>query len=529
MKKIKSLISVSVCAAAALAAVPFSSNAADGDVVYGTMNIPYADFYAAEFEGSANSFEVDAVSSATANKWAANATGSYETDENGNQVWKAGGLSAGTYNDGAGTILGVTYPVAVSSADVDFLTSEYNFTALDEQPAAYKEVTVNGTSIEVGKLVDTDGTVDATGGISVETQTSYGDYQLTVDGYPQDADVYGAIVKTADGNYYPMRALENLWRPKSEIAWSVGYVTQTHGNNIDNPKYYPTNGATVTEVTFITLDGYRVVTGNTYLPVIFTSSVDVADAPAGTGSTTYSTAGIPDDYSIGGTVADGFTVSSYGIVSYNDQVPGSYTLTLSDKNGKYADVKGTFTLTTADIPVKFDGEGALVAADGFTDDDAANFIKNISAVTVNGSDPYTPGKRGTTVILSDGSIDFEAVDSKTGNNVFDGSGNYTISVTATGYTEPYEFVISAEEASEEETGTTTTTTAAASDDTTTTTSTASDDTTSSTTSTTTKKAASTTTAASANSPKTGVAGTALPVAVIAAAGALAFTFRKKND
>ncbi len=528
MKKIKSLISVSVCAAAALAAVPFSSNAADGDVVYGTMNIPYADFYAAEFEGSANSFEVDAVSSATANKWAANATGSYETDENGNQVWKSGGLSAGTYNDGAGTILGVTYPVAVSSADVDFLTSEYNFTALSEQPAAYKEVTVNGSSITVGKLVDSDGVVDATGSISVETQTSYGDYQLTVDGYPQDADVYGAIVKTADGNYYPMRALENLWRPKSEIAWSVGYVTEVHGNNIDNEKYYPTNGATVTEVTFITLDGYRTVSGNAYLPVIFTDSVDVADAAAGTGSTTYSTADFPDDYSISGSVADGFTVSSYGIVSYKDQAPGSYTLTLSDKNGKYADVKGTFTLTTADIPVKFDGEGALVTADGFTDDDAANFISNISAVTVNGSEPYTPGRRGTTVILSDGSIDFEAT--KNNVNVFDGSGNYTISVTATGYTEPYEFVISAEEeGSEEETVTTTTT---ASDDTTTTTTTttaASDGTASTTTTTTTKKATSTTTTASANSPKTGVAGTAVPAAVIAAAGALALAFRKKND
>ena len=44
------------------AAMPFASSAAD-DVIYGTMNIPYTDFYAAEMGDSAG--EVDAVTSAT--------------------------------------------------------------------------------------------------------------------------------------------------------------------------------------------------------------------------------------------------------------------------------------------------------------------------------------------------------------------------------------------------------------------------------------------------------------------------------
>ena len=38
MKKVKSILSVSLCAAAAMAAVPF--NAAAAETVYGTMNIP---------------------------------------------------------------------------------------------------------------------------------------------------------------------------------------------------------------------------------------------------------------------------------------------------------------------------------------------------------------------------------------------------------------------------------------------------------------------------------------------------------
>ena len=59
MKKITSLICAAACA---VSVVPFAANAEDNAKVYGTMNIPYADFYAAEIE---NAYEVDAVSSAT--------------------------------------------------------------------------------------------------------------------------------------------------------------------------------------------------------------------------------------------------------------------------------------------------------------------------------------------------------------------------------------------------------------------------------------------------------------------------------
>ncbi len=509
MKKINSLISAAAVSALAVSAIPFSASAADGDVVYGTMNIPYADFYAAEFEGASNSFEVDAVSSATANKWKMNNTGAVGEDG----TWQSGGLSAGTYyeanEDGnGGKILGVTYPVAVNAADVDFLTANYGFTALDSAPAAYKEVTVADGAITVSKLVDTDGEVEAGGNISLETTTSYGDYQLIVEGYPQDADVYGAIVKTADGNSYPMRALENLWRPKSEIAWSVGYVTATHGNNIDNPKYYPTNGATVTGVTFITLDGYRTVSGvNVYLPKMFTNGVKVEDSAAGSGSTTYDTSAFPADYEQTANVAEGFTAEN-GTINYTGAQPGSYTLTISDAKGVYADVRGTFTLTTADIPVKYE-DGKLVAADGFTEADAANFIKNITSVEVNGT-AYRTGRRGTTVIKADGTVDFEA---KSGENaVFDGSGEYSLNVQATGYTAPYVFAISSQTPATTEAGSTTAATTTTAKATTTT------------AAKTTAKAASGT-----DSPKTGVATAAVPAAALALAAAAAFTFRKKND
>ena len=77
MKKINSIISAAVCTLT-LTTVPVSASAAE-EKVYGTMNIPYAEFYAAEI---ANAYEVDAVSSATKArdenskaKWQSNQTG----------------------------------------------------------------------------------------------------------------------------------------------------------------------------------------------------------------------------------------------------------------------------------------------------------------------------------------------------------------------------------------------------------------------------------------------------------------------
>ena len=225
MKKLTTVLTAAAMTAAAVSAVPFTASAAD--TVYGTMQIPYADFFKAEFADAANAdVEVDAVSSATANKWSGNAVGSVDADGN----WQQGGLAAGTYCEaneaGGGTILGVVYPVAISADDQAFLTENYGFTPLETAPTAYKEVTVTDGVVSFGKLVDTDGAQNVGGNVTLQTQTNYGDYQITVENYPQDADTYAAIVKTSDGNYYAMRALENIWR-RGEYAWSVGYVTQT--------------------------------------------------------------------------------------------------------------------------------------------------------------------------------------------------------------------------------------------------------------------------------------------------------------
>lgn len=420
MKKTASILTVAVLTAAL--AVPFSAGAEE-NLVYGTMNIPYADFYASELE---NDTPVDAVSSATTSKWKANQTGSVAEDG----TWKAGGLAAGTYNDGEGTILGVTYPVAVAAADVDKIPASYSFTELAERPAAYKTVTVQGGALSFGKIEDADGAESITSDVTLSVTPWMGDYELTVANYPQNADLYGVILETSDGKSYGLRTLENIWR-KGEIAWTTGVkLKESHGNTLNPTHYADMQGKTIQKITYITLNGYSSVEGlSIYLPLKTVDALTVENGKSGTGSVTFDTSVLPAAYAQSGKVADGFTVSG-GTVSYENALPGSYTLTMSDTSGVYADVTGSFTLTTEDVPVQY-ADGKLIAAEGFTEADAANFIKNISSVQV-GENTYKTGHHGTTVIDSKtGEILWDAASGT--NAVFGGADSYTLTVTATGY------------------------------------------------------------------------------------------------
>ena len=513
----KNFINIAVCSAVILSAVPFSASAAEGDVVYGTMNIPYADFYAAEIE---NAYAVDAVSSATASKWKGNNTGSVGEDG----TWQNGGLVAGTYNDDNGTILGVNYPVEVSADDVEYLTENYGFAPLEETPVAYKKVTVNDNVIDVSKVEDTNDEQSVDGNVTVATQSNYGDYQFTVEGFPTECDYYGVIFNTEEGKSYALRHLENIWRNGS-FSWSVGFkTTESHGNTLQYENFVDSMGKHITSVTYILLDGYYTVnTPSAYIPIKFDGGVTAENGTSGDGSTTYELTGLPEDFKASASVGEGFTAED-GTITYEGALPGTYTITVSDEGGVYADLVNTFVLSTDNIPVAY-SDGKLVTAEGFTDDDSANFIKNITSVEVNGTE-YRTGRRGVTVVQADGTVDFEA---KSGdNNVFDGSGNYTIKVNSTGYNNPYETTIEAESPE-----TTTTTDASTTTETTTTTKSNSSSSSSSSKTSSTGSTGSTgskaSTAATGNSPQTGVAGAALPAALLALAGTAAVAFRKKND
>ncbi|MCD7810970.1 MAG: hypothetical protein LUG91_03825 [Ruminococcus sp.] len=432
-RRISSLISAVAFVSAITATVSTSAMAANDTLIYGTMDIPYAEFYAAEFGSSANAYEVDAVSSATTARWLKNGEGE---------------LFEGTYNeandDGTGTILGVTYPVAITQADLDALgDANYNFTALDETPTAYKTVTVTDGSAAFSAVVDTDGEETLNTTVSLSTSTPWGDYLLETADSVSDLAIYGAYVVTADGNTYMFRHEQNIWR--GEFAWSSGITTtEPHGNSLDWEDYESLMGSTITELVVINTSGYLRVSTNTYVPVKFENTITVTDAAAGTGTTDFTMEGFPDSYTPSGSVADGFSVTATtngGTISYENALAGSYTLTLSDTSGVYADATATFALTTDTMPATYDDSTlSLAAAEDADESDFENFLANLSTVSVNGVS-YTASGHGATSIFVDGVLDLSVTSG--GEAIFSGSADdtYEIEVAASGYTQTLIFTI----------------------------------------------------------------------------------------
>lgn len=509
MKKFKSLICLSAFAAASLGAVPYAANAAD-DIVYGTMNIPYADFYANEGIG----YEVDAVSSATTTKWSSN---------------QEGGLVQGTYNeanaDGTGTILGVVYPVAISQEDLAALgDNNYSFTALDSTPTAYKTVTVENGAASFSAVVDSDGIENASTTLTVETTSVWGDYCITVDEltYERGADassigkLYGCIVTDTNGNNYAMRHLENIWKNELGINVLEG-ATDMHGAQMSYASFAGLNGATIDKITYITEKGYYIynVDPDAYLAKKASGAVTIADAEVTSGTTTV-TSTLPSNYDAEYTF-DGIEASIIsGNLTFSNALPGTYSVTVSDKNGVYESLTYTFTLTTDSMPAAY-SNGAIVKAEGADDVDFANFLKNISSVSVNGTEYAASGRGSVQIVGEDGKIDLTA--NSRGTNVFEGSDSYRLVVKSAGYTKTLEFDLS--DSDQPEAGTDGTGAAV-------TTTTSSDTAKTTTTTATAKTTASAKGSSSTSSPKTGVGGAAVPAAVLAAAAAAAAVSKKRN-
>ena len=402
------------------------------NMLYGTMDIPYADFYANE----GVDYDVDAVSSATTSKWSQNT-----------------GLVNGTYSEanenGGGTILGVKYPVAISSADLAALgENNYNFTETSEIPSAYKLVTVTDG---VASFSSVSGESAAVEGASADIANSsnYGDFQITVNGLSwadnktEVGVVYGVLLKTNDGKYYALRHLENIWRG-TNLAFSTGFVTSTHGNNLVYDKFVEIMGKTIDQIVYITDSGYHTIDTNLYVGKKYNATLTVNSAELTSGYVSYTVEGLPTDFDAEYTV-DGLDAAiADGTITLGANAKvGGYTLTITDKNGVYVPLTAKFEVTTNDMPVKFDETAkAITANDGVNAEDFVNFIANISSVTVAGTDGSSRSYGSTSKIVNDdGTINFDATYTMRGQtaNVFASAGTYTLTVQASGYTQTLTF------------------------------------------------------------------------------------------
>lgn len=423
------------------------------DVTTGTyvlMNIPYDQFYAADVN---NSVKVDAFSSATKNKvrTAGLAGGSYHVDASGDEITgvtfpvKVGeGVDLSKYKkitdessvDITVTNRGQTSTATYTGKDALFESASYSYYTLSETLKYYKEVTLNADgSLSFGK---TQGTAQKVFGVTPEltTQTSYGDYQLNLDGLENtisqsDTQIYGVIVSTKEGNDYGMRHLENIWRV-TELAWCTGFTSAVHNCPTSSAHYVNMMGQHINKVTYYTSQGiYEIPVDNLYVPKKAGQTVKVADAKVSAGEAEITVSNLPTDFSPEYKIDRlDFSVEN-GKIVFKNAKKGKYTLTVSDKNNNYAEMTTTFILSADSAPASYNNDNenpAITKNADASDEEFADYIKNITSVSVNGKSYAASGRGAVKVINEDGSL-------KTDATPFAEGDTFEIAVTSTGYPE----------------------------------------------------------------------------------------------
>lgn len=457
---------------------------------YVLMNIPYDEFYKADLKN--NSVPVDATTSATKQKTRNTlAAGSYHADAEGahiNGVTFPVKVSDDFYDNNNGytqikddskvdittNMKGKVSTTTYEGKKALFESADYSYYVLSEVPSYYKTATVvtvgtdkklsfsavNGTK----KQIVSDNVTT-----KFKTKTKYGDYQLNLDGikdamgFEDDDVVYGVIVSTDDTDY-AMRHVENIWKTE-ELAWSVGIVTDSHGCTLSPEHYKSMVGKTIKNVTYYTSKGiFTLPVDYKVLEHARDAAVEAENAAVSAGQTNLNIA-LPNDFKAtyavtdaNGNVVNGFevtkaeensasAVSTYAashtqpnklVITYpNNAENTEYTLTVSDKNNKYAPITTTFELYADTVSAAYNNDATapkLVKAEGATDAQFADFIGKIKSVNVNGKVYPAPGKgKGAVkIIKEDGTID-------TTQAPFAEGSSFEIKVSATGYKDKLSF------------------------------------------------------------------------------------------
>lgn len=422
--------------------------------IYALMNIPYDELYKNDLKQ--NDIPVDAMTSATYQKT------------------RTKSLSNGSYhkNSDGSKIDGVTFPVKLmvnSDADLKDLThvgdgskeltitttlrekqqtntykgrdtlfenGTYAYYVLnpEEKPDFYKEVTVgedgnfkfSETKFQNGKSVKKS---DATAEIT--TKTTRGDYQINVSGLDEsvtNSSIYEVILETKDGKSYGLRHLENIWRG-NELGIYTGYTKESHGVDASVEPYKDIMGKTIDKITYLTSAGAYEIDTDLYVPMKDGTQAEVADGKSGNGSVAV-TVKLPEGFDPEYQVKGLETSFAGGALTYTDAMPGKYTLTISDKNKKWADIEADFVLSSDTNPAYYnrDYSAPAVIKKGSADAaDFTNYLKNITKVSVNGKEYAASGKGAVVIVKSDGTIDLA------NSSVFDGKEPYTVVVTSVGY------------------------------------------------------------------------------------------------
>ena len=412
---------------------------------YVLMNIPYAEFYAAEKDANGTAAQVDAVSSATLQKTRSTlAAGSYHKKADGSDI---SGVIYPVYVPDLSalrdykqvkdsdrltitvTLKGKEIKTTYTGKDTLFENPDYAYYVLAEAPTYYKTLTVKSDgSFSFGKATATMTKLDGTS-VILKTGSRHTYYKLKVsekvsekvsDGLPKDiASMVSAVtLHTTDGQTYGLRHVAEIWCG-TELGFGVDSGLQ--GKTIDKITYYLNDG-TVRTISTNTKVPNKPVVANA-LNTAHETKANV-EQPNGFVASYAVTKGTEDLSAYKFTVADG------KLTWTGTPTPGSYTLTITDTNGVYAPVSTSFELKTADIITKYDASTkALVkASDAITEEQFDAYLKAISAVSVDGTSYAASGKNAVKIIQDNGAVDMTATPFTKGEGA-----SYNLVVKATGY------------------------------------------------------------------------------------------------
>ena len=416
---------------------------------YVLMNIPYAEFYAAEKDDSGTAAKVDAVSSATLQKTRSTlAAGSYHKNPNGSDI---SGVIYPVYvpdlsalrdykqvKDGdtltiTVTLKGKEITTPYTGKDTLFGAPDYAYYVLsaEETPASFKVLTVESDgSFSFGKAtakaVAADGVT-----VSLKTGSRHTYYKLKVSAnLPENiaSKVSAVTLHTKEDNKtYGLRHVAEIWRGTELGFEDTGVYAGLQGKTIDKITYYLNDGTIQTIAANI-----KVLKSTRYVTATVENALNTAREAVVT------VKNLPEDFDARYEVASGSTVlSAYNFTVANRKLTwtgtpafGAYTLTITDKSGAYAPVSTSFELKTADVIAKYDAsKKALVkASDAITKEQFAAYLEAISAVSVDGTSYAASGKNVVKIIQDNGAVDMTATPFTKGDGA-----SYSLVVKATGY------------------------------------------------------------------------------------------------
>lgn len=468
-------------------------NAVESRFVYGTANIPYADFFYGEMNDVQQNAEMqldaadpvtaagyreegmyDAVTSCTNSKSKRYATSYYtENTENGSVTLE--GIR--DVNIAVPTSLYKEAQEAIkegkncSNQLLSIIGSLKNVSETAPESGEYKVLNGNGTLTAMTTETKTL-TVDS----SISTSSVWGNYQVSVEfgdknpDQPTTANMMGVIFETSDGEKYAMEHSQNLWLRTGEIAFAVkdGFV-EPHKNTIDAKRSKGLEGKTIKKITYLVKDGADIViptnllckykladgqgiigpeekvvyTNNTFIPTKVQLTYNVPESSSyKLTSVQYGGKALKEgsynDYTYDDTTK---VLSVYGGAFANTGV-GSYTLTFADQSeAPYEDITVPIVLSADETKIQFalqNNKLVKIDPNGDTIYEAKDYIKNITSIKIDGQ--ALGGKKAniseiakTVFNENTGAVNFDAKVNNTAVFAKGDGGSYNVELTSSGF------------------------------------------------------------------------------------------------